>query len=158
MCLPWLLPQKIFSSLQCLTFKQKLISSGACNWCTCITYVIILLVANKNLIQSLISWHCNLLSNRAYSPVHLSLKVWIFWFKMWKGQEDEHAVYTDCRYKLDRNNSVFSHGEQQCASTLTEPEKEQWGLVYIPNYLFSFQGRLLFDFMVWISPESPLKH
>lgn len=58
---------------------------------------------------------------------------------MWKGWEGELAVYVD---KLDRNNSGFSHGEEQCASALTEPEKEQWGLVYILNYLFSLQERI----------------
>lgn len=58
---------------------------------------------------------------------------------MWKGQGSELAVYID---KLVRNNSGFSHGEQQCASTLTEPEKEQWELVYMLNYLLSLQERI----------------
>lgn len=51
-------------------------------------------------------------------------------------------LFTQKVDKLDRNNSGFSHGEQQCASTLTEPEKEQWGLVYILNYLFSLKERI----------------
>lgn len=51
-------------------------------------------------------------------------------------------LFTQAVDKLDRNNSEFSHGEQQCASTLTEPEKEQWELIYILNYLFSLQERI----------------
>lgn len=51
-------------------------------------------------------------------------------------------LFTQKVDKLDRNNSGFSHGEQQCASTLTEPEKEQWGLVYILNYFFSLKERI----------------
>lgn len=51
-------------------------------------------------------------------------------------------LFTQTVDKLHRNSPGFSHGEQQSASALTEPEKEQWGSVYILNCLFSLQERL----------------